>query len=278
MNEKQKLIYDLETCRNFILESISLTEELKKQKKKIQSAEKDVNRYSSEKASSESAEFSLIVPLALTLLLTLISPIILFIAELVIEIVSGYRFMPLDGKLLDIKTYLIVAAIAFVISLILHVITVKKLRDDLPLYTNLLDNAVSSHTEEIQKYNSMLEKMGALSTSPANQLIKDLIPQDYLSIDAIDKFLFFLKNGHADTLKEALKLYDEYQHRQKLEMEAMKASASAQDAAMAAAITAAKTAEISQKTKEIAKNSENTEFWAIYNAAVSEEINNKLNK
>ena len=43
---------------------------------------------------------------------------------------------------------------------------------------------------------------------------------DYFYIAAMEKFKYFLVNGHADTMKEAVKLYDEYLHREKLEFEA----------------------------------------------------------
>ena len=64
-------------------------------------------------------------------------------------------------------------------------------------------------------------------------------------------------------MKEALKLYDEFVHRKKLEKEARRAADNSAEAAEYAKITSEKAA--------------NAEFWSLVNAYTTEEIYRKLN-
>lgn len=67
------------------------------------------------------------------------------------------------------------------------------------------------------------------------------IPKDYFYVSAVEKIKFFLENGHADTMKEALLLYDEYLHRKKMEYEAKRAADNAEEASEYARINAEQT-------------------------------------
>lgn len=49
-----------------------------------------------------------------------------------------------------------------------------------------------------------------------NEQIISQIPRDYRTYDAVSYFEHLLENGHAETMKEALILYDEYLHRQSM--------------------------------------------------------------
>ena len=89
------------------------------------------------------------------------------------------------------------------------------------------------------------------------------VPKDYFYMSALEKFKYYLENGHADNMKEALKLYDEFVHRKKLEKEARRAADNSAEAAEYAKITSEKAA--------------NAEFWSLVNAYTTEEIYRKLN-
>lgn len=53
--------------------------------------------------------------------------------------------------------------------------------------------------------------------TPAYVLCKKLIPPDYRKSNIIMQFLFFFRNGHVSTIKEAVILYDTYQYREIME-------------------------------------------------------------
>lgn len=89
------------------------------------------------------------------------------------------------------------------------------------------------------------------------------VPKDYFYMSALEKFKYYLENGHADNMKEALKLYDEFVHRKKLEKEARRAADNSAEAAEYAKITSEKAA--------------SAEFWSLVNAYTTEEIYRKLN-
>lgn len=78
------------------------------------------------------------------------------------------------------------------------------------------------------------------------------VPKDYFYMSALEKFKYYLENGHADNMKEALKLYDEFVHRKKLEKEARRAADNSAEAAEYAKITSEKAA--------------SAEFWSLVNA------------
>lgn len=88
------------------------------------------------------------------------------------------------------------------------------------------------------------------------------IPKDYFYMSALEKMKFYLENGHADTMKEALRLYDEYVHRQKMEYEAKRAADNA--------------AEASEYAKINAEQTESLKFWTEMNTFTNMAIYSKL--
>lgn len=114
--------------------------------------------------------------------------------------------------------------------------------------------------------------------SEQGKLTVSLIPPDYFFPAAIEKFIFFLRNGHADNMKEAVKLYDEYIHRENMEIEARKTRQSAEEAAYAEQQSAQQSMaansmmkENQNILKEIAQKEESIAFWTMYNAYLNEE-------
>lgn len=102
-----------------------------------------------------------------------------------------------------------------------------------------------------------------LLDSTEAKLVAKVIPPDYCDIDAVEKMIYFLQNGHADTLKEAIHEYDNYVHNQKMEVSAARQA----EAAEATLSYSQQTAEAAQRT---ARAAEGAEFWALYNAYLNE--------
>lgn len=53
--------------------------------------------------------------------------------------------------------------------------------------------------------------------TPAYAMCQKLIPPDYRKANIIMQFIFFFRNGHVSTIKEAVILYDTYRHREIME-------------------------------------------------------------
>ena len=148
-------------------------------------------------------------------------------------------------------------AAVFVKYLIKRIIyeTVKKLQ--------LLKEA-DADIEKAQDRCKKIEKMIAdYAATDEWKTALSYVPKDYFYMSALEKFKYYLENGHADNMKEALKLYDEFVHRKKLEKEARRAADNSAEAAEYAKITSEKAA--------------NAEFWSLVNAYTTEEIYRKLN-
>lgn len=120
------------------------------------------------------------------------------------------------------------------------------------------------------------QKAGEYIFSDEWKKAEEYIPRDYFYFTAMEKMKYFLINGHADSMKEAVKLYDEYLHREKLEYEARRAADMSE-------MTAAAASEAAEYAKIIKEQNESIEFWTRMNTFVSaetyikaDEINNRL--
>lgn len=100
------------------------------------------------------------------------------------------------------------------------------------------------------------------------QYVYTVVPPDYFYPEAVERFLFYLRNGHADNLKDALRLYDQEVHNQKMEQEAVLQTAAAQ-ASVSAAQSAAESSELARKAAA------NAEFWSLYNAYLTEKMSRR---
>lgn len=60
--------------------------------------------------------------------------------------------------------------------------------------------------------NGSIEEIQYVANSPSFQRMKELIPADYATLDAATFFLTAVKNKRADTLKEAINLYEHEKH------------------------------------------------------------------
>ena len=102
-----------------------------------------------------------------------------------------------------------------------------------------------------QEQKILDQELKILLASPDALLIKELIPPDYRKSHIIEKFIYFFRNGHVDTMKEAVHEYDNYRHNKKM-----------QNAAEESASAARETARNSAK---VAKTAEEIQFWTMIN-------------
>lgn len=160
------------------------------------------------------------------------------------------------------------AILAFVVAIIIDVIITRviSVRSD--------EQFMEETSEEIKKAEEILSRINTGIRSddvkleyqlgtPEAQLVKEIIPPDYRKAKIIEKLIFFIKNGHADTIKEAVREYDNYIHNLKLEQSA-KRQAEAAEASLAVGQQAAEAAE------RAAKAAQGAEFWSLYNAYLNE--------
>lgn len=123
--------------------------------------------------------------------------------------------------------------------------------------------------EKKQKLDSVKKELAEYRGSAEWSKAVSYIPKDYFYLSAIEKLLSFVKNGRADTMKEALDLYEEYLHREKMEYEAKRAADNAE-------VTAIATQEATEYSKIIAEKAQSIEYLTQMNAYRTTEIQNNI--
>jgi len=122
--------------------------------------------------------------------------------------------------------FLPVSAVFLVIFLSLFIISkirLKKTAIDFKERRDHLDASIEEEKESILEITKAAEKF-----AEENRYLLDVIPQQYRNLQATSYILVAVKNGRADTLKEAINLYEEQLHRWRLES-AARQSAEAQE-------------------------------------------------
>ncbi|MBE6626790.1 MAG: hypothetical protein E7628_06390 [Ruminococcaceae bacterium] len=257
MEARDELIEKLEMAKVTINEAASLRRKVKEQKESIKYTESIINMYKGDSfyvlgAILKAVKYVLMVIVGM-FLLRLLLVFIPFIGQW--DLLEKLWYSPIF--------YIGLVIVATILSLIICIVKDRQAKTNLPKWIEIHE----SETKELKELNCKLE---ALAVSENAQMARSIVPPDYFYIEAIDKFIYFLRNGHAVDLREAVRLYDEYVHRNNMEKEAYKAAESAKQAAAAAN-------DIAKNTKDIADRQEHIEFWTIYNASLSEDIKNKMN-
>lgn len=91
------------------------------------------------------------------------------------------------------------------------------------LYLNQRARMRKKHEETETQIDEMKSQMEEISkeiyrVTTENQELINLMPRDYRYYDAVAFFENALANGRADSMKEAINLYEEYIHRQNMEL------------------------------------------------------------
>ncbi|MBO5258439.1 MAG: hypothetical protein J6C42_13140 [Clostridia bacterium] len=117
---------------------------------------------------------------------------------------------------------------------------------------HILKGRINSSQERIQ---TEISEIKDFLNTPEGLLVQSLIPPDYRKADIVEKFIYFFRNGHVDTMKEAVHEYDNYRHTTAMEV-------AAEQSAIAAARTALQAA-------QTAKNAEEIKLWTMLNTYIN---------
>ena len=171
-------------------------------------------------------------------------------------------------------TFILVPTVPFVSILLIRSRIVKEARAqeqaDFMRDVDLLDSRIQADFRQIT----------AVLESDRGIYAKNHIPEDYFYPEAVAMFQYYIRNGQADSMKEALREYDQYLHRCRLEYQATRAASASERSASAAERTAAaaeRSADASERTaansaaaansaRAIEQYSASTNFWTIYSA------------
>ena len=115
-------------------------------------------------------------------------------------------------------TFILVPTVPFVSILLIRSRVVKEARAqeqaDFMRDADLLDSRIQADFRQIT----------AILESDRGIYAKNHIPEDYFYPEAVAMFQYYIRNGQADSMKEALREYDQYLHRCRLEYQATSAA------------------------------------------------------
>lgn len=124
-------------------------------------------------------------------------------------------------------TFILVPTVPFVSILLIRSRIVKKARAqeqaDFMRDADLLDSRIQADFRQIT----------AVLESDRGIYAKNHIPEDYFYPEAVAMFQYYIRNGQADSMKEALREYDQYLHRCRLEYQATRAASASERSASA---------------------------------------------
>ncbi|MEC4177046.1 hypothetical protein VJ918_07855 [Adlercreutzia sp. R21] len=86
-------------------------------------------------------------------------------------------------------------------------------------FARQMDNAVRHNQHTVERLNDLAQQMEMVSLAWRAE-VEPWYPPSYVSVDAASFFAKAVDNQRADTLKEAINLYEEYLHRNHMEAEA----------------------------------------------------------
>lgn len=125
-------------------------------------------------------------------------------------------------------------------------------------------NGLDLYTLE-QGKNGYAAELSALMNSEDGRTARRIVPKDYFYPEAVKKLLSYLRNGHADSMKDALREYDQYRYRCRLEYETKRTA----DASGRSARASRRAARASEQNAEYARVIEQwkacTNFWRTMN-------------
>ncbi|MFM9414538.1 hypothetical protein ACKQTC_09190 [Peptococcus simiae] len=105
-----------------------------------------------------------------------------------------------------------VVPIFIISSLILCFVIYKFIRKSLNFNPNAPNKRLSAARNEIDLISDQIFRLAS-----ENSKILEKIPRDYRNYEAVSYFEKLFANGQADSMKEAVNLFDEYAHRSKME-------------------------------------------------------------
>lgn len=270
MDTREELIAKIEFSENALKKMNSLESNIKKLEKEEKKLKNEDDKIGSGKLPEDALDL-----IGMCIKGLLAGGFIGALIGILIELIFGNS---------DFLEYLVVfggAAIGILIPIIKQIRAVDYRKNIFPKELAEMDKKL----EEIRAKIKEAEKTaGEYIFSDEFSKAESYVPRDYFYLSAIKKMKYFLVNGHADTMKEALKLYDEQLHREKLEYEAKRAADEARRAADMSEATAVAASETMEYAKIIKEQNDSIEFWTRMNTIMeaetyrkASEISNKLN-
>lgn len=207
------------------------------------------------------------------------------VATIVKTIIAGIVGLIGSGFIVQILAYiihipgstqdgimLVASGVASLITLLRGISDIKDVKDAPQRIVRYEEELV----EKKQKLDSVKKELAEYRASEEWSNAVSYIPKDYFYLSAIEKLRSFVKNGRADTMKEALDLYEEFLHREKMEYEAKRAADEAERAADNAEVTAAAALEATEYAKITAEKAESIEYLTQMNAYRTTTIQNNV--
>lgn len=205
MVELAKLEQDLFKCYEVVVEVATLNQDIKKSQDEYEFAkenpklayETDEDMLSTVKIINKLAV--LIVYGVIGLIFSLIGLFVLSSGTLKICVVSGIPIVFLNLALLKNNEE----------SILEDMEEHKKERDEELLEISKLENQV----------NKLRDKMSKYIEDERLSVLKSLILEIYMNVDAVENFFALIQNKRAESLEEAIKLYEEIKHSEEVEIE-----------------------------------------------------------
>lgn len=273
METREEILEKLSFSEKQFNKMVGLLNEEKAKKGKVEEIEERIERY---KSSLDAANVGIYWYVLIAVVGAIFTIIVHSIAKIVAKFIDFITEGIFDGFKPGVFTGVLTAiAVIIVVGFIIYQIYYyKNERETMPGLIELEEKDLLKAQGILAEVTS---KLVDFKNSEDWKNAVRYIPEDYFYPKAIDKLKYYIRNGHADSIKEALHLYDEFLHREKMEYEAARAADEARRAADSAEMTAIATAEATEYAKITAEQAERIEYWTAINALTNIEINSKLN-
>ena len=142
-------------------------------------------------------------------------------------IVVFFYWVQNKPQLSDLPLFLVALSVPTVSGIIMVVFSRSKKQTITQKYEQIHKNQIQPQIKQLQESLSNLHNT-AIEFESENKHLIEVLPISYRNIEASSFLFLAIANGRADTLKEAVNLYEEWLHRQMLE-NAAKQTAEAQE-------------------------------------------------
>ena len=241
LSMNNELILNLETCHSFLKKFEDKMNSLHKEDNYLDICHELVQKYQNDLSINGRIKFFLKV------LVTALFPMFFVSAAILsgILVQMGIQTLPSYGTPF---ACIIDLFLSVIITVLIQIIRDTRTKRSLASYIKETEDSEKS----IQKKHAEIQNLLA---TPESTLTQSIIPPDYRKAYIVEKFIYFFRNGHVDTMKEAVHEYDNYRHNKKIQTAAEQSAAAA--------------AETARNSARMAKTAEEIEFWTIYNAFVN---------
>lgn len=196
-SQRQQLIKNLQKSLDMIYRLANKQEEIEEEEKKIPQIEQQANAMDNGCG---------------TIFVTLFSGVLVF--SLTFFILDSNGMIESLDPIKNLTSLLIVFLVPIIyVIVMLKCVTLPNNKKKKQKAQEYLETELPKQQKIIQQKKDELE---ALVNSEQAAILVETIPEDYASVDAVSSFILYIKNQRADSLKEAINLYEEELHRQQM--------------------------------------------------------------